>query len=935
MTVDPTVIPGLLLLVGEFGALSAVGYVIARVALQQANKTIAMAQGLVVGLAIWGLIVNFALAVAPGQTGAAVGWVLFMAMGIGLAARSPHVIRVRPRLAIGFAVSAIALCWAALASRQIGSTTDPLIHVGLAASIRAGGFPPELPWAPGLPAPYHYGPSLLVGLLAPPAGPDLAFVSELLGVYAWAGFALVVVTALWQRGSWPVALVLAPLLLTSGLWTFASAGQGILQLPVPTGLPEAGLRASLAEVYWPAVELSPTARFPEAIPDISKPAFTLAYALVLVVLERSLQVSRWSWRQNLTLAALVGFLGLLSATLAPLVLLLWAGIAAMRVARDRRRGSILNSAVQFSAGPVLAGLLLLLDWGVFTGILGGAGNSGFTTARDLDSTHWESLGTFRSQPGGIGLLGLGPVLLAASAVVLAPHQRLVVTLAASAGLMVIAWLGIDYPTYPLDLNRLAGHARNFALVALLLALSARLATLPTHWRRTVTTLLVGLMVWPTVVAPVRSLALSLERGVQLANANAVQRVTLENDQPEPQPRFQLPAMSAALAAYIRDHTAVDARILTPGWPFWTVTFATGRPSSAGFLGLTHLIFYQGPEYWDALNYLEPAAFRRLGIEYIHSTDSWIATLSPRSRDWLTDPELFELLIRDGAEALFRVRPAFLELDIAPHPESFEALRSVPPTTSVYLTPQTLWLNRLRIASVLAHTRLVGAIDTEPIHLRSREPWTVEPLGSQVPDLVVLPASIESWTWMFPPDGRQPIWQNSEIAIYAPKGALAPITPGATRLETPPLSVHVSQARVHDGRITFTTTYDEHAPDRWTGQDWVIVKTDDGPWEMPSEFLDGGRGPAITKWFAGLISPGAASPSHTYELDTSAAMLAVRDEAGNFVPLESSDGDLDSGTWVLALRLQHEWRANYWREVAFIPVLTFRIGESGEVTYEAS
>ena len=933
MTVDPTVIPGLLLLIVEFSALAAVGYVIARVALRQANPTVAMAQGLVVGLAIWGLLVNLALAVAPGQTGAAAGWVLFIAVGIGLAARRAQVVRVRPHLAVGFAAVSMVLCWVALATRQLGSIPDPLIHLGLAASIRAGGFPPELPWGPGLPAPYHYGPSLLVGLLAPPAGPDLAFVSELLGVYAWTGFALVVAMALWQRGSWLFTLVFVPLLLTSGLWTFASAGEGILRLPVPIGIPEAGLRASLAEVYWPAVEISPTARFPEAIPDISKPAFTLSYALVLIVLERCLHVSRWSWRQNLTLAALVGFLGLLSATLAPLVLLVWAGIAAMRVARDRRCGSILNSAAQFSAGPLLAGLLLLLDWGVFTGILGSAGSSGFTPAQDLNSTHWESLGTFRSQPGGIGLLGLGPVLVAASAVVLAPHQRLVVTLAVSAGLMLIAWMGIDYPTYPLDLNRLAGHARNFALVALLLALTVRLPSLPTRWRHAVTALLIGLIVWPTVAVPIRSLALSVERGVQLANANTAPRVMLENGEPELQPRFQLPAMSAVVAAYIRDHTTVDARILTPKWPFWTVTFATGRPSNAGFLGLTHLIYYQGPAYWDALHYLEPGAIRRLGIEYIHAPDSWIATLPPRSRDWLADSELFELLTRDGGEALFRVRPAFLEINVPRHPESFEALRSVPPSTSVFLAPQTLWLNRLRIASVLAHTHLVGAIDTEPIHLRSLEPWSVEPLGNQKPDLVVLPASIEPWTWMFPPDRRQPIWQNSEVSIYAPNGTLARITPPRAAPGVPPVVVRLLDARIADGRISFTVSYDDRAPNRWSGQDWVIVKVDDEPWQLPSAFLDAGRGPAIAKWFAGLISPGGTNISHIYELNPKTAMLAISDESGNFVPLDSSDGDLDSGTWILAMRLQHEWRRNHWREAAFVPVLTFHIAETGEVTYK--
>ena len=70
----------------------------------------------------------------------------------------------------------------------------------------------------GQPAAYHHGVALLVALLSPPFGPDLAFVTELLSVYAWTSFVLVVATALLQRASMLIALVLAPLLLTAGAW---------------------------------------------------------------------------------------------------------------------------------------------------------------------------------------------------------------------------------------------------------------------------------------------------------------------------------------------------------------------------------------------------------------------------------------------------------------------------------------------------------------------------------------------------------------------------------------------------------------------------------------------------------------------------------------------------------------------------------------------
>ena len=54
MTVDPAVVPGLLLLALELLALSAVGYVVARVALRQADNRQALAQGLVIGPALLG-----------------------------------------------------------------------------------------------------------------------------------------------------------------------------------------------------------------------------------------------------------------------------------------------------------------------------------------------------------------------------------------------------------------------------------------------------------------------------------------------------------------------------------------------------------------------------------------------------------------------------------------------------------------------------------------------------------------------------------------------------------------------------------------------------------------------------------------------------------------------------------------------------------------
>ena len=59
---------------------------------------------------------------------------------------------------------------------------------------------------------------------------------------------------------------------------------------------------------------------------------------------------------------------------------------------------------------------------------------------------------------------------------------------------------------------------------------------------------------------------------------------------------------------------------------------------------------------------------------------------------------------------------------------------------------------------------------------------------------------------------------------------------------------------------------------------------------------------------------------------------MRNASGAFISLPNSQGALGAGSWVLAIRLQHEWRPSYWREAAFIPVLKITVSDAGEVTY---
>ena len=112
MTVDSAVIRGLVILAAEFLTLAAVGYVVARVALRQTDDR--LAQGLVIGPPLWGLIVNFLLHLFPGMAGALAGWIVVLVLGTGLAWRRRHVLRISPHTLAAFGLAGTAIFWVAL-----------------------------------------------------------------------------------------------------------------------------------------------------------------------------------------------------------------------------------------------------------------------------------------------------------------------------------------------------------------------------------------------------------------------------------------------------------------------------------------------------------------------------------------------------------------------------------------------------------------------------------------------------------------------------------------------------------------------------------------------------------------------------------------------------------------------------------------------------
>ena len=785
------------------------------------------------------------------------------------------------------------------------------------ATIRAGNWPPRLPWNPDLNLAYHYGVDLLTALLTPPAGPDLAFTSEVLGAFAWTSFILLVGTLILRRGSWLGTLTLIPLVLAAGAWTLVFGDQpALLRVPVPHGVPEAGLRAALLDVYWPPVELPWPSEQHGVPPNIWKPSFPFAYALALVLLERASSSRHRHWAGALALAGLVGFLGLVDEAVAAVVLALWAGSEAGRLLHSRLTRTAFNaSLLRTSAGPLLGAVLLLGGGGVLTGVLtetSGAG--GLSLGPPLDPRDRSALISVQMLPGGLGLLELGSLAVAAVAVLLARRNQLVLALAAGTGAFVLAALTIRYDIAPYDIGRLDGHARNFALLAILLALSVRLAAARMRWRYAAAATLFVLATWPAISAPARQLGLVVGRGVQVANAQPGTRDF--DDWYWWMGRYALPRFpSEPIAAWIREHSEADARVLSPT-PY-AMTVATGRPNASGFHQYLHLIPYTGPEYLDATRHLEPAALQRLDIKYLHAPDDWAARLPQRAAEWLTNPEFFDLLLRDGGHSLYGVKPAFLRLDDSPTPGSYEALRRrVPEGASVLLSPATDPLNAYRATAMLPHTKLLNSEDRTVLnHLRID--LQDSPIGNQTPDLVLTSSRLAPSA--FAPERREPVWWNEDVTLYAPSGDFAPVTPGPPRH----FSVRLSKAHAADGQLAFTATFTNRTTKGWSGQDWVVVPADASPWAFPRTW----PADTATQWYAGQVSPQRGTVIHRYEFDPRTAQLAVRGPGAGLTVVASSGDELDPGVWVLAVRLRNDYQLT-----ALIPTMTVMVSDTGEVAY---
>ena len=923
MTIDPTVAPGLLVLALELLALAAVGYVVARVALRQADDWLALSQGLVIAIPLWGLSLSYIFRVIPGIAGAIVSWALLLAVGLVLGWRDRSKLRLPLQTLVRFTAAALVLFWIALASRQLLNIPDHEIHLTLSSTIRAGIFPPTLSWNPDTTLAYHYGTDLLIAMLALPRSPDLAFSTELISAFFWTCFALVVVSILRSKSSSFSALVSIPLLLTPGAWTLVwyREAPAILQIPVLSGLSTSGLITNLFDIYWPPFTAPETWPIEASPPNIWKPPFILAYALALVVVERVTSPPKRGVLCHIVLAFVVGFMGLIEEAIALTTFGMWVLFVLLRIIKMRHRLSSRPASICSPlSGPALAAVLLATGGGVLTGFLIDAPRSSLSLGIRSHPDNHLLLGDLQPTAGPVSLLALGIVPVTTLAIALGFRIPLVVALAGSAVAFTIGALCFQHDAYPIDIFRLDGHARNFALLALLLAISARLSRLRSTWRYTVASCLSLLVTLPTIVTPLMNIAYSHSRGVDFANSQ-----TRPQNQESRVDSFTISGRhslahfaSPAITSFIQRHTRPDARILSP-YPL-AMSITTGRPNASGFANHLHLFAKTGPEFQDAIRFLEPTAVRQLRFEYVHATSDWVHGLPPRAQRWLQDPDLFEPLIRDESHVIYRVTRNFKSMDVKPTPNSFEALRqAVRPDSKVYLSADLLSLAETRIASALSHAKLLGSVHPGVIYLLTS--IQTEPLGEHTPDVVVVSRDHPFDSGI----GDYPIlWWDDESVAYA-------LTPGHRTLGVPlprpnaTFTLRLSDISRIGDRLMFTATFADEAPELWTGQDWLLISSDSLPWRFPTE-EDGYTVKGI-HWFPGQTVPSHEETSRRYEFNAHQTQLALHDEARGAVSLPSSGSLLGPGQWTLAVRLRQGHL-----DAAVIPVVEVRISDAGEITY---
>lgn len=889
---------------GQLLLLAAAGTGIVRVVWPGVAPNVARSTGLMVGPALFGAATAFGMYVVPGAAGVAVGWLGVLGLAAGLSWRT----RLPPtELLPGWRCAAfwIAIFIVALSARQQYWIPDAMVHAPLSASLMAGVFPPRFPWTPDVPAIYHFLPELVIGALNLGLGPGLALTTEILGAFVAAGLAALLVAVAADLGASRLSMaVLLPLLLSPGLWTLVlfSDRPAALQVAIPVGMPEAGLRAALGSVYVPEIGSAATMPVEAAPPNIINPHFIWSHGLALTAALLATVRARHRLTGVVVLALLISALSAIDETVLVAVLLALAGYVAVRTALDRRNWKRQSPlAVALAAGTALT----VVQGGVLSDLLLHAPGGIDVASLRSPTPGLAWLGGVRAVGGGLGTLTVGTVailVVSAAAAHLVRSNALAVIVVMA--LVLFAGFALAYfPASPVDIARLEGHALNLAMIALAVSLAVGAAKL--RHRAALHgggLLLAGLVVWPTSADSVGRIAEALADGPRLyvAGSRPVEhapsfsrRSTLDAEIAEHRPLLEA----------ISSEVAPNERILTAGVKL--VASATGRPVPLGYAAWPHYVGLPGPEYLDAVRFLEPAALKELGIDFIHVDDALLAGMSETARQRLASPSEFRLVFQTPSlsDSLYAI-VADSKLPHATEPSSFRALGELASGRRVLVSSATHPLERLPIYYALrTNEQLHGRWD-DPAHFR-RDVRIHPPTGETV-DLIALPNSL--YPSSLAPGHRTPAWSGEGVRVY---DVSRPVAGHAPR---PP--IRVEGRTLLDGKGIQITSLPGWS-DSWTGTDWVILREAEPYTGIPAILEKGLR------WFPGQLAPRRPGQRIEIRFDASLGQLHQRRADGAWSPVGDAAGVLPPGSYVLTLRFSANGRS-----VFFVPIAALAIG--GEV-----
>ena len=885
--------------------LSAAGAGVIRSVWPNVAPNVARSAGLIAGPALFGAVTAFAMYLVPGTAGVAAGWAVVLAVAIGVAWRQG----LPPKTLLPewhFGVLWLVVFVIALAARQQYWIPDAMVHAPLSASLLAGTFPPQFPWTPDVPAIYHFLPELVIGALNVGLGPGLALTTEILGAFVAAALAVLVVAAAADLGASRLTMALVlPLLLSPGLWTLVLFVDrpAAVQMPIPVGVPEAGLRAALGSLYVPDIGSAATTPVAAAPPNIINPHFIWSHGLAMTLALLAIARARHRLTGALVLALLISALSAIDETVFVAVLLALGGYAAVSVLRDRRHWR--------RQGPLLMALasgtgLAVVQGGVLTDLLLHAPGGVDVANLRVPAPELAWIGGVRAIGGGLGALTVGVVailILSAAAAYAARSVSLAVIVVMALALFA-GFALLRFPASPADIARLEGHALNLAMIAMAIGLAAASARL--RQRAALHgggLLLAGLVVWPTTADSIGRIAEAIADGPRLyvAGTRPIEAA------PSFSRRSQVDAEIAKhrpLLEAISATVAPNERILTPRVKL--VTAGTGRMAPLGYAEWPHYLGLPGPEYQDALRFLDRAALNELRIDYVHVDAAMLSAMSGEARHRLASPSEFRLVFRASApqsDALYAV-VSQARVGLAPAPSSFHAFAQLAAGRRVLISSATHPLERLPLYYTLrASDGLYGEWD-DPGHFR-RDVQIQSPAGGAV-DLVALPDSL--YPSPLDPAHRAPAWAGGRVRLYD----LTMPVPGPTA--APP--IHVDGRSLLDAsgiQITSLLGWS----DSWTGTDWVLYQETEPSTGIPA-ILERGQ-----RWFPGQLAPQNPGQRIAIRFNASRGQLEHQGADGAWSVVGDAAGALPAGSYVLTLRFSTEGRP-----VFFVPIAVVALNGEG-------